>query len=62
MSDVNGAFTLEQLDLFSTSIDDLAFSLDNAIWESSDTTVFYGGGSVSGSAATTAGSRAMASR
>ena len=36
---IQGPFTLEFLDYFSTSIDSLSFSLDDPIWESADTEI-----------------------
>lgn len=48
MADQCGPWTLEQLDLFSPSIDALAFSLDDPIWESADTCILDGAGSVAG--------------
>ncbi len=36
---IQGPFTLEELDYFSTSIDALAFSLDSPIWTSPDTEI-----------------------
>jgi hypothetical protein len=36
---IQGPFSLEELDYFSTSIDALAFSLDDAIWTSPDTEI-----------------------
>lgn len=53
MADICGPYTLEQLDLFN-NLDDLAFSLDSAIWTSADTCIFEGAASVSASATTSA--------
>ena len=36
---IQGPFTLEELDYFSTSIDALAFSLDSPVWASADTEI-----------------------
>lgn len=47
MSDQCGPWTLEGLDSFG-SIDSLAFSLDDPIWESPDTCILDGQGAISG--------------
>jgi hypothetical protein len=46
MADICGPFTLEDLDQFNTSIDELAFSLDDPIWDSPDTCIAFGEGAV----------------
>ena len=47
MADICGPWTLEGLDNFG-SIDSLAFSLDDPIWESADTCVLDGAGTIVG--------------
>lgn len=53
MSDICGPFTLEGLDQFGT-LDQLPFSLDDAIWESPDTCIMFGTGQADGTATVTA--------
>lgn len=47
MAEICGPFTLEQLDLFGT-LDSLAFSLDDAVWESANTCILEGAGEING--------------
>lgn len=51
MADVCGPFTLDQLDVFG-GVDQLAFSLDDPIWQSPDTCVLVSSGSATGIAST----------
>jgi hypothetical protein len=58
MADICGPFTLEDLDQFSTSIDELAFSLDDPIWESEDTCILFSEGQIAATSTVDAGANA----
>lgn len=51
MADICGPFTLDQLDVFG-GVNQLAFSLDNPIWQLPDTCVLFSTGSATGIAST----------